>query len=280
MIQARNLHARPRLDIDCIKIFLDGVPTDSHTAAMLEPYEGVVEGRADEASASGLLLMEQAPLNAAVTRFDRMGLKVKFHAAGDAAVRAGLDAIAAARDANGFTGLLHDVGHATFVAREDLRRARAMGATFEASPYLWSPSPINDAIIAAVGAERIRRVWPVREMLAAGAPVVPGSDWAVVPSVNPWPAVEALLTRQAPGGGEDSFGPEQAITLGQALRLFTVNSARHRGMADRLGRIEPGLLADLVVLDRDPYQTPTAALHQVTVTRTFIEGEQAYQRAP
>ena len=70
-----------------MKIFLDGVPTDSHTAAMLEPYQGTVAGREDEASRRGLLLIPQDVLNRAVTRFDRMGLTVKFHAAGDAAVR-------------------------------------------------------------------------------------------------------------------------------------------------------------------------------------------------
>ncbi|MFK5058012.1 amidohydrolase family protein, partial [Klebsiella pneumoniae] len=86
-----------------------------------------------------------------VTRFDRMGLTVKFHAAGDAAVRAGLDAIAAARKANGFSSQMHNVGHCTFVDPADIARARSIGATFEVSPYLWGPTPINTAITAAVG---------------------------------------------------------------------------------------------------------------------------------
>ena len=278
VIAERNLYARARLATDCIKIFLDGVPTDSHTAAMLEPYARAMEGRSDEASRRGMLLVDPDVLNAAVTRFDRMGLTVKFHAAGDAAVQAGLDAFEAARAANGFSGQLHDVGHCTFVSRQDLPRARALGATFEVSPYLWSPSPINDDITKAVGEERIRRVWPVREMLEAGALVVPGSDWAVVPSVNPWIAVEALVTREEPGGSKEHFGKEQAISVDQAIRLFTVNSARHIGMADQVGRIEPGLLADLIVLDRDPYHIPITELHKVTIEKTLINGEVVYQR--
>ena len=278
VIADRNLYAREQVATDCIKIFLDGVPTDSHTAAMLEPYARPMEGRDDEASRYGMLLVDQEVLNEAVTRFDRSGLTVKFHAAGDAAVRAGLDAFEAARKANGFSGQLHDVGHCTFVSREDLPRARTLGATFEVSPYLWSPSPINDDITLEVGDERIRRVWPVREMIEAGALVVPGSDWAVVPSVNPWIAVEALVTRELPGGSENNFGEEQAITLDQAIRLFTVNSAKHLGMSDKLGRIEPGLLADLVVLDRDPYHIPVTELHKVTVEKTFINGEVVYER--
>ncbi|HUI59379.1 MAG TPA: amidohydrolase family protein, partial [Steroidobacteraceae bacterium] len=99
-IAMRNLYARSRVSPSCVKIFLDGVPTDSHTAAMLEPYTGAIQGREDEASKRGMLLVRQDVLNAAVTRFDQMGLTVKFHAAGDAAVRAGLDAIEAARKAN------------------------------------------------------------------------------------------------------------------------------------------------------------------------------------
>ena len=276
-IAERNLYARTNIATDCIKIFLDGVPTDSHTAAMLEPYALPMKGRDDEASRYGMLLVDQDVLNGAVTRFDRMGLTVKFHAAGDAAVRAGLSAVEAARTANGFSGLLHEVGHCTFVSREDLPRARVLGATFEVSPYLWSPSPINDDISKEVGAERTRRVWPVREMIEAGALVVPGSDWAVVPSVNPWLAVEALVTREAPGGSEKHFGKEQAISLDQAIRLFTVNSAKHLGMSDRVGRIEPGLLADLIVLDRDPYNVPVTELHQVRVEQTMINGRIVYQ---
>src|SRR5262249_15136213 len=140
-ITMRNLYARDRVSPNCVKIFLDGVPTDSHTAAMLQPYAQKMRDRNDEAAVRGMLLVDQQVLSEAVTRFDRMGLTVKFHAAGDAAVRAGLNAIQAARAANGFSGLMHNVGHCTFVSKDDLARARAIGATFEVSPYLWAPSP-------------------------------------------------------------------------------------------------------------------------------------------
>jgi predicted amidohydrolase YtcJ len=278
IIAARNLYARNRLSPDCVKMFLDGVPTDSHTAAMLEPYAGTVEGREDEASRHGMLLLKQDVIDAAVTRFDRMGIAVKFHAAGDAAVRAGLNAIEAARRVNGFSGVLHDVGHCTFVAREDIPRARAIGATLEVSPYLWAPSPITDDIAAAVGPETIKRVWPIREMLDAGALVVPGSDWSVVPSVNPWIAVEMLVTREPPGGGDRSFGKAEAISLKEAVDLFTVNSARHRHLEAMVGTLAIGMLADLIVLDRDPFETPVHHLHEVQVMTTIINGEVVFQR--
>ena len=276
VLASRNLFARERVSPDCVKIFLDGVPTDSHTAAMLEPYVGAIPGRADQAALRGLLLVEQSKLNELVTRFDRMGLTVKFHAAGDAAVRAGLNAIEAARRTNGFSAQMHNVGHCTFVAPEDIARARAIDATFEVSPYLWGPTPINDDITAAVGPVTIQRVWPVREMIAAGALVVPGSDWSVVPSVNPWIGMETLVTREKPGGSEQSFGKSEAITLDQAVDLFTVNAARQEGTAARVGRLEAGMLADFIVLDRNPYEVPIRDVHDTIVRKTFIQGELVY----
>jgi predicted amidohydrolase YtcJ len=279
IIATRNFYARDRLRPDCVKIFLDGVPTDSHTAAMLEDYQGGVAGRSDEASRRGLLQVKQDVLDEAVTRFDRMGLTVKFHAAGDAAVREGLNAIEAARRANGFSPSMHNVGHCTFVAEADIPRARGIEATFEVSPYLWGPTPINDSITSAVGPALIKRVWPVREMLEAGALVVPGSDWSVVPSVDPWIGIETLVTRERPGGSADSFGKDEAISLPQALELFTVNSAKQEGVADLVGRIAPGMLADVIVVDRDPYAIPATQLHSVKVEMTFIAGEKAYDAA-
>lgn len=278
-IADRNLYTRPNLSPDCVKMFLDGVPTDGHTAAMLQPYADAIAGRTDAASQTGILLVDQHVLSAAVTRFDNMGLTVKFHAAGDAAVRAGLNAIEAARKANGWSGLMHNVGHCTFVNPADLPRARAIGAAFEVSPYLWGPSPINDAITAAVGPEIIKRVWPVREMLDAGALVTPGSDWSVVPSVNPWIGIETLVTRQVAGGSPNSFGAAEAISLAEAMDLFTVNSARLERRADKLGRLDAGYLADFIVVDRNPYDVPVTQIHDTKVRMTFIGGEKVYDAA-
>jgi predicted amidohydrolase YtcJ len=246
---------------------------------MLEPYAGTVPGRNDEASRFGLLQVKQDVLDAAVTRFDRMGLTVKFHAAGDAAVRAGLSAIAAARKSNGFSAQMHNVGHCTFVAKDDIARARGIGATFEVSPYLWGPTPINDDITAAVGPETIKRVWPVREMLDGGALVVPGSDWSVVPSVNPWIGIETLVTREKPGGSPNSFGKGEAIGLAEAFKIFTENSAAEEGASDKVGRIEPGMLADVIVVDRNPFEIPITQVHATKVKMTFIAGEKVYDSA-
>ena len=273
-IAMRNLYARERFSPTCMKILLDGVPTDGHTAAMVEQYADAASP--DDPRAKGLIMLPQAQLNKALITFDAQGFTVKMHAAGDAAVRAGLDAIEAARKANGFSGLLHEVAHNSFVQASDIARARSLGATFEMSPYIWFPNPIVPDIVKAVGAERMVRWIPVKEAIDSGALVVPGSDWSVVPSVNPWIAIETLVTRQQPGGGKEELGAAEKITLEQAIDLFTVNSAREMGDRARVGTLERGMLADLVVLDRNPYQVPITQVHDTKVKMTMISGEIVY----
>jgi predicted amidohydrolase YtcJ len=274
-IKRRNLYTRDRFKADCVKIMLDGVPTDSHTAAMVEPYTDA--SNLDEAREKGMLLIKPEVLNAAVIEFDRQGLTVKFHAAGDAAVREGLDAIEAARKANGFSANLHNTGHNSFVQMSDFRRARDIQATFEMSPYIWYPNPIIPDIAKAIGHERMKRWTPVKDAIDSGALVVPGSDWNVVPSVDPWIAIETLVTRQKPGGGDEALGEVEKITLKQALDLFTVNSARQMGNGSKTGSIERGMLADILVLDRNPFKIPVTQIHNTKVKLTLIDGEIVYQ---
>jgi len=277
LISRRGLYARDRFSPSCIKIILDGVPTDSHTAAMLEDYEPM-PGRNDNGREKGILMTPPEKLNAMVTRFDAMGLTVKFHAAGDAAVHEGVEAIAAARAANGW-GLLHDTGHNSFVQMSDIQKAKEIGAAMEFSPYIWYRSPIIDDIEKAVGPELMKRWIPVKDALDAGVLSVPGSDWAVVPTVNPWIAIEALVTRQVPGSSGEPLGAEERITLKQAIDMYTINSARQQYNSDRLGSIENGKLADLVVIDRNIFDVPITTVHDTKVRMTIINGDIVYDAA-
>jgi hypothetical protein len=243
---------------------------------MLEPYfdaHGGQDGR-------GMLMVPQQQLNEAVARFDRAGLHVKFHAAGDAAVRSALDAIAWARKSNGWGGPMHDVGHNTFIDPADVPRARELHAAFEFSPYIWYPTPIVAVDVRrVVGEERLARVWPVRDGVASGTLVTAGSDWSVVPSVNPWLAIETLVTRQKPGGSKETIAPEQRISLEQALTLFTENGAGLMGQRDRVGAIETGMRADLVVTAKNPFKVPITTVHETVVRMTFIDGEKVFDAA-
>jgi predicted amidohydrolase YtcJ len=159
----------------------------------------------------------------------------------------------------------------------DIARGRALGATFEMSPYIWFPNPIIPDIAKAIGPERMKRWIPVKDAIDAGALVVPGSDWPVVPSLNPWVAIETLVTRQKPGGGGEELGAAERITLKEAFDLFTVNSARQMGERNQTGSIEKGMLADVLVLDRNPYKIPVTDIHNTKVRMTIINGEVVYR---
>jgi predicted amidohydrolase YtcJ len=280
LLERRALYARDRFSPTCVKIMLDGVPTDGHTAAMVEPYVPSAHHHGEEGRETGLLMIPPPELNEMVTRFDAMGLTVKFHAAGDAAVRAGLDAIAAARKANGLTGNMHNVGHSSFVQLSDAARASSIAATFEFSPFIWFPSPITVDIRKAVGDERMKRWIPVRDAIEAGAQAVPGSDWPVTPTANPWIGLETLVTRQVPGGTGEKLGGQESIGFEQAFDMFTAASARNQNMLAMTGTLEPGKLADFIVLDRNVFEVPVTTVHDTRVLYVFIDGEQVYQADP
>ncbi|MFP6806188.1 MAG: amidohydrolase [Pseudomonadales bacterium] len=280
LIAKRAAYTTDRFSPDCIKLFLDGVPTESHTASMLEPYIDEDNNHAKHASDKGFLLIAQDELNLAVSRFDRLGLHVKFHAAGDGAVRAAIEAVSRARALNGSGGPFHHVGHSTFVNPADIIRAKEVNLAWEFSPYIWYPTPIASIdIFAAVGAERMERWVPIRDAVASGALVVAGSDWSVVPSVNPWLAIETMVTRQKPGGSKQTLGEGQSISLTEAFDIMTVNGARLMGHRDKVGSIEVGMHADIIVTRQNPFRIPITDVHATTVKMTFIDGEKVFDIA-
>lgn len=172
LIEARHQFETSRLKLDCVKMFLDGVPTESHTGAMVAPYEGSTE--------LGMLMIPQGALERGVARYDRQGLHIKFHAAGDGAVRAGIDAVEAARTSNGYGGQSHHIGHSTFVHPDDIPRAVPAHLAWGFSPYIWYPTPMAAVDVAnAVGKQRMLRWLPIREAIDTGALVMVGSDWSI-----------------------------------------------------------------------------------------------------
>ncbi len=122
--------------------------------------------------------------------------------------------------------------------------------TWEFSPYICFSTPISEHDISKViGEERMRRWIPIKDALDTGARVIAGSDWPVVPSVNPWLAIETMVTRQVPGVCDKELGGSQKITLEHAMDIYTLNAAQYMGIRDKVGSIEPGMHADLIVLE-------------------------------
>lgn len=276
LIARRGLYARSRFLPSCVKMRLDGVPTEARTAAMLDEYVPTGAAGHDHGRSRGILMMDQALLDSETIRFDAQGLTIKFHASGDAAVRAAIDAVAAARRANGNSGLRHTIAHANFVHPQDFAKGRFAMATFEFSPYVWFPSPLTATVTAAVGAERMEHWTPVKGALDVGAETVLGSDWPITPSSNPWIAMETLVTRQYPGGSSGIMGAGERVTLQQAFDLFTRQASRQHHRSHETGSLAAGKLADFIVVNQDIFAVPVTSVHKTKVLMTFIGGEQVY----
>lgn len=279
--EARNLEhwadeQTPRVRTGFAKIFVDGIPP-TRTAALLDPYLPDAKIRA---GFKGELQHSPADLDAALVRLDKLGLTVKMHATGDAGLRAGLDAIAAARKANGESGQRHEIAHAELANPADIPRFVQLNAIAELSPILWYPSPLVEVMAAVIGRERANRFWPIKSMLDAKVLMVYGSDWpSVVPTPSPWPGIEAMVTRRDPYGvAPGALAPEQAIGLADAIRIFTRNGAVAMRLDMDTGSIEIGNSADLIVLDRNLFEIPPEQISETQVLETVFEGRVVHAR--
>jgi predicted amidohydrolase YtcJ len=269
-------YARELVDARCVKIFVDGETATGRTASLLEPYQPADGSTSDD---RGHLTLSPEMLTVAVTRFDAAGLTMKFHTWGDGAVDAALTAVEAARSANGFSGIRHEVGHVMLARAEDILRAKESGAILEFSPSIWVP-PAMPIVGKDIGEPRMARAWPVHDALVAGTPAVAGTDWPAGPPgpYSPWSAIETLVTRLVPGleTGEP-FAPSQRVTLEQAIALFTTYPAAHSSAADAPGIIAPGRKADLVVLDRNPFEIPITEINLTKAVITIVGGRVVYE---
>ncbi len=266
----------PHVRTGFAKIFVDGIPP-TRTAVMLEPYlPDAIHG----AGFKGELQHSQRDLNNALIELDKLGLTVKMHATGDGAARAALDAIAAARKANGTRGLRHEIAHAELVAAADIPRFKQLNAVAELSPILWYPGPLVEMMAQVIGRARADQFWPIKSMLDAGVTMIYGSDWpSVVATPNPWPGIEAMVTRKDPyGHSAGVLGPAQAIGLAEALRIFTRNGAQALRVAQDSGSIEVGKFADLIVLDRNLFEIAPEEISETQVLQTVFEGRVVFAR--
>jgi hypothetical protein len=272
----RDRYASEHVHTEFVKIFLDGVPTPARTAAMLEPY------LPDKAHGNdfygGDLHVGLETLASDLIELDKRGYTVKMHAAGDRSVQVGLNAIEIARQALDNNEKRHELAHAGYIHPDDIPRFARLNVVADLSPILWHPSPIIDAVVSAVG-KRGERYWPTRDLLDAKAPILAGSDWpSAVPNANPWPGVEAFVTRRDPrGDAQGSLWPEQAILLRDAIEIYTIHGARAMKMEDRIGSLEVGKLADFIILERNVFEIPIDEVGDTKIYQTYFEGKLVYQ---
>ena len=265
----RTEHHRP----DFIKIFLDGIPP-TLPACFLEPY---LPTESHGAHFHGEITLSVEELTDWLLRAAQAGLGAKVHCTGDGSVRHVLDAAEKVRAA-GHTTPLH-IAHGQFVSVADVPRMASLQVTADISPTLWYPGVIFEAIKLVIGEERATRMQPNRSIIDAGGVVVGGSDWPVIPLPNPWVGIEGLVTRADPSGEfPGTLWVEQALTLDEAIAVYTTASSKAMGLSDTTGTLEVGKSADFIVLDRNPWEIPATDLADVTVTQTWFAGEQVFER--
>ncbi len=269
--------ADSRFRATSVKMMLDGV-AETHTAAMLEPYLDADGCATDQ---TGLDFIDPAELPRFVTALDHEGFQVHFHALGDRAVRNALDAVEAARAANGASGLRHHLAHLQVVHPDDVPRFAALGATANVQALWAAHEPQMDVLtIPFLGERRAGWQYPFAALHAAGAALAAGSDWSVS-SPNPlWAAHVAVNRALPPGAGTgtgEPFLPGQALDLATYLAAYTSGSARVNGLEQVTGSTRAGLDADFAVVDADLAHIPVAEIGTAAVTATWVRGQLAYQ---
>jgi predicted amidohydrolase YtcJ len=257
-----------------VKFFVDGI-VENQTAAMLEPY---LDGHGGVTDNRGMAFVEPATLREAVSRLDALGFQAHFHALGDRGVRIALDAVEAARAANGWSDTRPHLAHLQVVHPDDLPRFRRLRALANVQA-LWAvhEAQMDELTIPVLGPEVAARQYPLRSLRRHGATLAMGSDWSVS-TCDPFAQIEIAVNRVVAGheATHPPFMPEEAIELVEALIAFTAGSA-HASHLDDAGSIQVGRLADLAVLDRDLFDRGAGRIGETRVVATIVEGELVYE---
>ncbi|MEV6170592.1 amidohydrolase [Streptomyces sp. NPDC051954] len=254
-----------------VKLMLDGV-AETGTAALVDPYLD----RCGCATANrGTSFIDRSQLPKYVAELDALGFQCHFHALGDRAVRDALDAVEAARAVNGPSDTRPHLAHLQIVQPADVPRFARLGATANIQPLWAAHEPQMDELtIPFLGPERAAWQYPFGALLRSGARLAAGSDWPVS-SPDPLEGIHVAVNRVAPGTDTAVFLPAERLTLADALTAYTAGSA-YVNHLDDTGEVRPGALADLVVLDRDPFDGPVEAVAETHVAITYVGGARVY----
>jgi len=272
--RASHSQADLMLHTGMLKGFMDG-SLGGHTAALTEPY-------ADNPKNSGLPRYDPEKLNAMTKERVLAGFQIGFHAIGDQAIQMALDAFAAAekaakeanvKGANGGDDYRLRIEHAQVTTPaqiaqfKQLKVIASMQPSHVLSDMRWAE--------ARLGPRRAALSYAWAAFLNKGVTLAFGTDYNVEP-VSPFRGLYAAVTRKSENGKQEFF-PEQRITMDQALAAYTVGSAFAEFEEKEKGKIAPGMLADFVVLDRDPTASPADKLLGTKVLRTVVGGKTVYE---
>jgi len=276
LVERRAAGVLGRYAATSVKLMCDGV-IENGTAAMLQPY---LDAHGAPTDNSGMDFIDPETLNAAVVRLDALGFQPHFHALGDRAVRHALDAVEAARSANGWSDTRPHLAHLQVVHPDDLPRFRLLGALPNAQPY-WAvlEDQMIQLTLPVLGPEVSARQYPFRSLRRHGATLVMGSDWSVS-TPDPLLEMEIAVTRISDESRDSSepFLPEERLELVDALTAFTAGSA-YANHLDETGTLAVGKLADIVILDRDLFDPGAGPIGEARVLATFVDGIPVHEAA-
>jgi hypothetical protein len=253
-----------RLRVIGVKLGVDGA-MGSHTAAFHRPYENEPENR-------GIVRVTQEELTDEVVRCHIAGLRTCIHAIGDRAVDMALDAVEGALKRKPWEGHRHRIEHGGYLGKSQLDRMKWLGVlTSESIGFCY---PIGDSHLWALGEDRMHGYYPMRSLkeygiVAGGNSDNFGDNWAVT-------GIYGCVTRRTMGG--QVLAEEQAISVMDAIRVYTINGAYLEGTEKEKGSLEPGKLADMVVLDRDILTIDPQEIIDTKALMTVVGGEVVYKR--
>jgi predicted amidohydrolase YtcJ len=269
-VELRKKHPGPWLKVAAVKFALDGV-IESHTAAMLDLY-------ADGSKTSGKLAWDEDAFRQALARVDKAGFQIYTHAIGDRAVRVALDGYEAVREANGKRDSRHRIEHIEVISPRDVSRFGTLGVMASMEPIHADPGTVA-VWSKAVGEERVKLAFPWRSLEKAGAKLVFSSDWPASISLDPIRGIHSAVNRQTTDGKpKGGWLPEQRVSLETALRGYTTAAAYAEFAEGSKGMLKSGYLADLIVLDRNPFAIPTGELHTLKVEMTLVDGRIVFEK--
>lgn len=254
-----------------LKQFVDGVAT-THTAYMIEAY-------ADAPNNTGSTVKPLDQLRDWIIEADREGFRIRLHACGDRAVRVSLDFFEEAAKVNGKRDSRHTIEHIENIHPDDIKRFAELGiiASMQPEHLAMTETYEDNPYPEKLGPERIKLSWPIKTLLDAGAMVTLGTDCPVV-ALDPFIGIYRALTRVhndgEPAGG---WNPIERIDLASAIRGFTQAPSYMEFREDELGTIEPGKLADIIVLDRNLFATPVDKIRETKVKITMMDGKIVYE---